>query len=154
MRAFSTGVLAAAIMLLVAGQAQAQRGQGRGFGQFGAGNLVLLSQKSVQSELKLSDEQAKKVAAMQEEQRASFAGLRDLDQEERRAKLAERMKAQDDAITSLLNADQNKRFKQIVWQQRGAVALGEPEVAEALGLTQEQKDQRPGCGHRPRPLRG
>ena len=138
MRVFSRGLLAVAAIMLFATQAYAQRGGGRGFG---GGGLTLLNQKSVQSELKLSEEQTKKVDGLLDEQRSAFAELRDLDPQERRAKLAERVKAQDTAIAGLLDGDQNKRFKQIAWQQRGAASFGEPEVAEALGLTSEQKDQ-------------
>jgi hypothetical protein len=140
MRAFSQGLLAAAVLILVAAEAHAQRG-GRGFGQLGGGSLMLLNQKSVQQELRLSDQQTKKVDGLIDEQRSAFAELRDLDQQERREKLAERLKAQDTAIAGLLDTDQAKRLKQITWQQRGGGALGESEVAEALGLSSEQKDQ-------------
>ena len=130
-------------MVLVAGATQAwgQRGQGgrggRGMGGFrgaGGNTLMLLSQKSVQTELKLSDEQVKKVDEQLEKQREAFASLRDLNREERQ-------KASQAAVAEILKDDQLKRLKQISIQQRGGQALDDPEVAMALNLTAEQKDR-------------
>jgi len=127
---------ALAIVVLAAPQAWAQR-QGRGFG--GTGNLAralvgLLSQKSVQDELKLSEEQTKQISELTEKQREFLDGLRDLDRQERRNKLAEQMTANKTAIAGILKEDQFKRLNQISLQLRGGRAFGEVEVAEALHL--------------------
>ncbi len=100
-----------------------------------------MTQKSVQDELKLSDEQIKKATEQVEKQRESFAGLRDLSQEERQAKMQENAKANQAVLAEILKEDQLKRFKQISLQQRGGQALADPEVAQALGLSTEQKDR-------------
>jgi hypothetical protein len=119
-----------------------QRGQRGGFaGGFGGGTLFLLNQKSVQDELKLSDEQVKKAKELSDKQRESFGGLRNLGQEERRTKMQEQAKATDKAVTELLKPEQLKRVKQISLQQQGGRALSNPEVATALKLTDEQKDK-------------
>jgi hypothetical protein len=121
-------------------QGQQQRGQRGGFaGGFGGGTLFLLNQKSVQDELKLSDEQVKKAKELSDKQRASFGGLRDLGQEERLKKIQEQAKANDKAVADLLKPEQLKRVKQISFQQQGARALSNPEVATALSLSDEQK---------------
>jgi hypothetical protein len=123
-------------------QGQQQRGQRGGFaGGFGGGTLFLLNQKSVQDELKLSDEQVKKAKELSDKQRESFGGLRDLGQEERRAKIQEQAKATEKAVSELLKPEQLKRVKQISLQQQGARALSNPEVATALSLSDEQKDK-------------
>jgi hypothetical protein len=135
--------LAAAVMVMAVSpalaQQQRQRGGGRGFG--GMGTLFLLGQKSVQEELKLSGEQVKMVTQLQEKQRESFQGLRDLSQEERRTKMQEITKVQNEAIAKILKPDQLKRAKQIALQQQGPRAVNNEEVAKALKVTDEQKEK-------------
>jgi hypothetical protein len=134
-------VLALALVATSGQTAWAQRGQGRGGGAFGGGNLMLLSQKSVQEELHLSADQTKQIEQAAEKQRESMGGLRDLGQQERRQKLQELNKANEGLLAEVLKEDQLKRLKQISLQQRGAGALADPEVAQTLGLTDEQKSQ-------------
>jgi Spy/CpxP family protein refolding chaperone len=143
MKRLSIGVLALAIVVLASRGVFAQRGQGRGSGAggFGPSNLMLLSQESVQSELKLSEDQVKKVDEQLAKQREAMAGLRDLDQQERRTKLQEQLKANDAVVTGVLNDAQAKRLKQIMLQQRGPAALADAELAETVGLTSAQKEK-------------
>lgn len=103
--------------------------------------MFLLSQKSVQEELKLTEDQVKKVKELSDKQRESFRGLRDLSQEERQKKMAEAAKANTKALAEILKPEQLKRVKQISLQQRGAGALRDPEVVKTLNLTDEQKDK-------------
>jgi Spy/CpxP family protein refolding chaperone len=77
--------LALAVVAVAVPAAQAQRGQG-GFG-FGGGPLFLLSQESVQDELKMAEEQIKKVSQLSEKRREAVSQLRNLDPEERQKKL-------------------------------------------------------------------
>lgn len=138
--------LVAAVVAMTAGSALAQEQQrqrqrpGGGFGGgFGGGMLNLLRQKSVQDELKLSEEQTKKIQELSEKQRESFQGLRDLSQEERRTKMEELGKANQKAISEILKPEQMKRARQISLQQPGALA--NPEVAKTLNITDEQKEK-------------
>jgi Spy/CpxP family protein refolding chaperone len=129
--------LALAVVALAATAVQAQpRGPG-----FGGGTLFLLTQKSVQEELKMSDEQVKKVTELEAKQREAFRDFRDLSREERQKKFEEMAKANTKAIGEILKEDQLKRVKQISLQQQGLRALANPEVADALKLTDEQKDK-------------
>ncbi len=141
---FVLAVIVTAVIVVTGPSAMAQRGGGRGAG-FGGGrggnSLGLLTQKSVQDELKMSDEQIKKATEQVEKQRESFAGLRDLSREERQAKMQESEKANQALLAEILKEDQLKRFKEISLQQRGGQALADPEVAQALGLSTEQKDR-------------
>ncbi len=51
--------------------------------------MMLLGQKAVQQELKLSDEQVKQIDEQLAKQRESFQGFRDLSPEERQKRFAE-----------------------------------------------------------------
>src|SRR5690349_14206661 len=114
--------LAAAIVVMASGVAMAQERQQRqgrggfGGGGFGMGSTFLLGQKSVQQDLKLSEDQVKKLKDLSDKQRESFQGLRDLSQEERRTKMQELAKANEKAVGEVLDAKQQKRLKQITLQ--------------------------------------
>ncbi len=141
MKRHSVFIVALAVAALAASDAWAQRGGGRGFGRGGGGGgeAMLLQQTSVQEELKLSDEQIQQLTAALLQQRESFGDLRDLSAEERRAKFAEMQQSQRQELAKVLSEEQLSRLKQIALQQRGPQAFGDPEVASALGLTEEQK---------------
>jgi Spy/CpxP family protein refolding chaperone len=137
-------VLAALAAVAICSPAMAQRGGGRGFGggRMAGGNLLgLLGQKPVQEDLKLSDDQVKKVDEQVEKQREVFAALRDLSPEERQKEAASQAEATKKNLAEILKDDQLKRLKQISLQQRGGQALADPEVSSALNLTSEQKDR-------------
>jgi hypothetical protein len=115
-----------AVAALVVSPALAQRprqpgGTRGGFG--GRGNLA--TNKSVQDELKLSDEQKKELetlnAKVQEATRAIIA--------------AETKKL----LSGVLKGDQLKRYEQITRQQQGVRAFTSSDVQSALKLTDQQK---------------
>jgi Spy/CpxP family protein refolding chaperone len=128
--------LAAAVVALVASPALAQR---RGGGRFGMSGISLLSQKSVQDELKLTEDQVKKVAEANEKRRAAFQEIRNLQGEERTQKLQELAKEGAKTIAGILNEEQAKRFKQISLQVRGVLAVADPAMAGELKITDDQK---------------
>jgi Spy/CpxP family protein refolding chaperone len=142
------GLLAVAVAVLAltssASAQQRQRGQ-RGQGQppgfgggFGGGPLFLLSQKSVQDELKLTEDQIKQVTDASKKQTEARQGLRDLDQDARQKKMQELNQDSEKAIATILKPDQAKRLNQISLQQQGYRALATPKVAKELGLTDDQ----------------
>ncbi|MBT6153810.1 MAG: hypothetical protein HOL01_25595 [Planctomycetaceae bacterium] len=157
---FRSSMLAKSVVMglavvLVAGStsyAQGQRGRGfRGFGG-GASSSALLGSEQVQKELKLSEEQIAKVKEITDASRASsrelFSGLRDLPEEERRAKFAElrekMTKAAEETgkkVAAVLNDTQNARLGQIVLQQQGIGALASKDTAAKLSLTKDQQQQ-------------
>ncbi len=120
--------------------AWAQRG-GPGGGGFDGGGLMLLSQKSVQDELNLTEDQIKKLEAPFEKQRESFGELRDLSREERQKRMAEVREQAQKAVSAILDEGQQKRLRQIALQVQGGQALTTSKVASALGLTDEQKEK-------------
>jgi len=108
---------------------------------------MLLSNKSVQEELKLTDEQVKKVekavSEVRDKNREEFEKIRDLSGDQRAERgVALRRKVDEETRESLrgvLEPNQVRRMRQIRLQVRGADALAEPRVQEALELTADQK---------------
>jgi Spy/CpxP family protein refolding chaperone len=138
--------LAFGLMALISTPVLAQQGRGPGRGGMGGGTM-LLSNEGVHKELKLEDDQVSKVKTLADDlgtkMRESFQSLQSLEGEERTKKMQELGKenalALHKGLAEILKPEQVKRFKQIEWQQGGANALANAEVAEALKLTDEQK---------------
>jgi Spy/CpxP family protein refolding chaperone len=117
------------------------------FGGFGFGGPGLLLNKSVQEELKITDEQRGKLKTIAEDVRAKhkqdFDKLHDLKGTERFEKVRELVKAVSaetkKATADVLNEQQSKRLRQIALQQRGLLAIHDSEVSKALKLTNEEE---------------
>jgi Spy/CpxP family protein refolding chaperone len=139
-------LMLAALMVAVSvspafGQRQRQ-GQGRGFGGGMMGGVGLLANKAVQEDLKLTPEQAKAAQELAGKQRGEFQGLQNLSPEERREKMQELNKKNQEAIATLLKPEQQKRFKQLSLQAGGVMALAmNPEAAKEVGITDDQKEK-------------
>lgn len=126
----------------------------------GDGTLGLAMRDEVQQELQLVDEQREKVVALadqardtvREEMREAFSQLRDLGDDERRARFDE-VRGRIEALNADLEAKLEKvllphqfeRLKQIDvqnrLQQRGAAALTSGDLAAALNLTDQQREK-------------
>lgn len=115
-----------------------ERQQGSGFL---GGTLYYLTLKPVQEELKLSDEQIKKVQELAEKQRANRPNSRKLGGAEFRRQFAEFSKNQNEAVAKILDAKQLKRVKQIALQQEGAFIFIKKEVVTEIKITDEQKEK-------------
>jgi hypothetical protein len=134
---------------LVALLASPAAAQGRG-GRMMGGNLAfLITNESVQKELKLDDKQVDKAKDLaeksREEMQEKFQGFQDLSPEERRAKGQEIMRELNASILKaageFLKPEQITRLKQISYQQRGATTFLDPEVQKKLNLSDSQKSQ-------------
>src|SRR5258708_5841720 len=117
MRKTSRIALAVSAAVLLAPPVLAQApGPGQGRGQFGGGpgggQAFLLTQKSVQEELKLTEEQTKKATELAAKQQEARRGFRDLSQEEQQAKRKEMAAENQKALAEILQPDQSKRLKQ------------------------------------------
>lgn len=119
-------------------QERGPRGFGGGFGG-GPSGAMLLGQKAIQDDLKLSEEQVKQVEEFVAKQREGFADLRDASREERMKRFTESREAGEKAVDTILNEEQRVRLKQISLQLAGPGAFANPEVAEKLAFTDEQK---------------
>ena len=125
--------------------ANAQGPGGRGMG----GGLGLLSNKSVQKELKLTDDQIEKAKAAATEQREKvmekFQELRDLEpaeQQVKRTALMKEMATDSKKVTdALLKPEQAKRFVQISLQTQGVGAFMDEATQAKLKMTDEQKNK-------------
>jgi hypothetical protein len=113
----------------------------------GGGGAFILMVPNVQKDLKMTDDQTGKVQdtlrSVNEKHRDEFEALRDAAPEERISKMMALGKAVNEEVKKELGFSeaQSKRFDQIVLQQRGTTAFAEPEVAQKLNLTDDQKSQ-------------
>lgn len=109
----------------------------------GARLLGLVSDKSVQADLKLTPTQRDNLAELgersSEERLALFREQRSLAPEERRHKFYQLAKGQEAALAGILDLHQLKRLRQIELQIQGARAFHESTAVETLKLTAEQK---------------
>jgi len=162
------GIVGMALAISLGGVVSAQdegKGEGRrggggrggfGMGGFGGGLInkpVLLGSPQVRTELKVTDEQGKKVdevLASYRETSREFrrGGSRDASDEERKKareenakKSAELVKTTDTKLAAILDKAQTKRLDEIVLQQQGAEALVSEPVIAALALKSEQVDK-------------
>lgn len=135
MKKFVVLFFALAVAAWAAAPASAQPG-----GFFG-GPLSLLAQKSVQDELKLTDDQVKKGAELEEKLRFKREDFQNLNEEERRKKFAERTEAAQKGLGEILKPDQLKRLNQISLQQQGVRAIAQERIASDLKLSDEQKQK-------------
>ncbi len=114
------------------------------------GTLEIILTEKVQKELDVTDKQLESLKKFGEDSRADLRklmeGMRDLSPEDRRAKLDELRPKMDDLrkdaekkINEVLDEKQRDRLKQIGLQLRGAGALAQNDVADALKITDEQK---------------
>lgn len=84
MNRFATALLVGAMTTLIAAPACSQQPPGRGLELMG-----VAGQKSVQEDLKLSAEKVKAIDEAREKQRGSMGNFRDMNEDDRRAKMAE-----------------------------------------------------------------
>ena len=146
------GVAILCVQALVAqppeGGPKGRRG-GFGGGMMRMGPLGLASRPQVQKELKLTEDQIKKVNELEKEMRQKYsddvAKLQDLDRSEREPKFEElRKKIGDETrkpLAGILKPEQEKRLHQIQRQAEGTQAFMSADVESELKLTPEQKEK-------------
>jgi hypothetical protein len=105
----------------------------------GAVRLMLLRQKSVQDELKVTPDEAKKIDAFASQQWKKAQTIHELPAKEHEEKGEELSKENDKFIHETLMPDQLKRLNQIGMQLAGLLWVTRPEVATEIKLTDEQK---------------
>jgi len=135
------------VVVVLASPAPAQ-GPGGRFG--GSGLLGLATNKSVQGELKLTEEQATKVKDVVQQVRDKHKDEQEAlqkieDVQERFQKFGELRKTMSNDflkdVADVLKPDQVKRLKQIDLQTRRSFAFQDPDVQKELNLTDDQKDK-------------
>lgn len=110
----------------------------------GFSGLILISSvanPNIREELKLSEDQVRKLKALLSEHREAIANLRWMNAEDRKKERQEiRMKVEA-AIAKIFTRKQLIRAEQIQLQIFGPRILTRPQVAAALKLTEEQKEK-------------
>jgi Spy/CpxP family protein refolding chaperone len=101
--------------------------------------LLLLRQKSVQKELKLTDDDVKKIMEFTNKESGEYGKALKLAAKDRTTKFEELERANKKFLEDNLSAAQRKRLEQITLQVTGLYQLGRPEVVKALNLTEEQQ---------------
>jgi len=137
-------VLATLLALVTGAVAQGGGGGGQGRGmRFQPTPTMILRSKDVQTDLKLTDDQTKKLtdiqAKQQEEMQSMFQNAQSSGTPPDPAamkKISDSYKAQYEAV---LTPEQNKRLKEIFIQWRKNQAILDPDVQAALGITADQK---------------
>jgi hypothetical protein len=150
MRTLSKTIVALGLVALMSGPVMAQQGRGGGRGGFGGGGIgMLLSNTSVQQELKLDATQVEKAKDVAAKAREKFTSAREslqgLEGEERMKKMQELNKEANadanKAIGEFLSKDQIHRLHQIQHQVQGAAAFADEHVQSKLKLTDTQKSE-------------
>jgi Spy/CpxP family protein refolding chaperone len=141
MRRYITVLAVFALLAVLAAPAYAQPGRG---GMGGIANLM--TNKSVQDELKLTDEQKEKVKKLSDEAREKFGkdirqAFMDMDREKAQKLQAEQTEFVLKALPDAIKADQLKRLKQIELQVQGVRAFTSEHVQKDLKLNDKQKEQ-------------
>ena len=103
--------------------------------------LLLLRQKSVQKELGVSADVAKKITEFTEHQSEAFGKAVGLAEGERKKAIAHLAEENKKFLADTLNARQGTRLDQLYLQFTAPYQLTRPEVAKALNLTEDQQKQ-------------
>lgn len=161
-RGLALAALALGLVFASSGWAQERREGGPGGGGFGRGfgfggaidKVALVGSDQVRKEIKVADEQAKKLdeilTAHGEAQRGLFQGRGDRDasaeeREKRRAesqtKIAALSKETEGKIDAALQAEQLTRLNEIVLQQKGVDALRAEPLLTSLKISKEQTEK-------------
>jgi len=124
------------------------QGPGGGRGGFGGGGrfndpTFLLGAELVQKELDLSDEQKSSVQKLVDDNRQAMMDLRNSGAsfQDIGEKMQERAKDNKQKVDDILLPPQRERLEQISLQIAGAQALSRTDVAEKLGLSDDQKSK-------------
>ncbi len=146
MRTVSKTIVALGLVALMAGPALAQQGRGGGGGRgYGGGGIgMLLSNASVQQELKLDATQIEKAKELSTKLREKVTAVtQGLEGQERFAKIREISKELNTEANTgakeFLKPEQLKRLHQIHHQVQGAQAFTDEHVQSKLKLTDAQK---------------
>jgi hypothetical protein len=103
--------------------------------------LLLLRQKSVQKELDVSADVAKKVMAFTEQQSEAFGKAVGMAESERKTAVAQLLGQNKKFLADTLNAKQNTRLDQLYLQVTAPYQLTKADTAKALNLTEDQQQK-------------
>jgi len=143
-------LVAATAVVFAQGGGRGQGGRMGGMmGRGGGGDLQLLQRPDVQKDLKLSEDQKKAIAKVQEESQAAMrARMEELrsgggggDREAMMAEFQKMQKANEDKVKAVLTPEQQKRIKQIGIQMAGNRVVMREDIQKELGIDAAQKQK-------------
>lgn len=143
MKRFMQITLAVTVITIVGCQVRTQgqqqeRPREDGLRRLSAMHYLLATDKSVQDDLKLSEEQVKKIKELEAKEDQV---VRDSNNKnEGFIKMRQQQIANEKALPNILDAMQLARLEQIELQRAGAQSLRYPDIARTLDLTDEQKE--------------
>lgn len=160
-RVFKYSLLVAAICGLQSADAQNRQfrgGFGFGFGSLESSAVQLATMEPMKAEVKLDDEQVKKLEALSNElsesrrglfSRDAFEGLSEEERDKKRAEIGEKMQALTEANTKkakeILKPEQLKRLMEIAFQQRVQNGIAGvfriDEFVKAANVSEDQQKQ-------------
>jgi Spy/CpxP family protein refolding chaperone len=129
------GALALSIAIGLIALAQQPRPGGMFKGGMTQG--MLLNNKVVQEELKLTEDQVAKIGEMQKKQMEAFKNFKDMSDDERKDTF-KKMGEETDKIVKDLKPEQTARLKQIQLQQVGPNVFANADMAKGVGLTDDE----------------
>jgi hypothetical protein len=109
--------------------------------RFGLTLLMLLKQKPVQNELKLTPAQIAVLEEAAAKEMRAFNELLPLGPDEHAKRMKELSKENDQMAAKILNPGQAKRLRQISLQVQAPRVFADPQVSQDLSLTEEQRQQ-------------
>jgi len=139
MRAIGKWVLAFGLLAVAVSTVRSEEPKKHILPEEGAVELVLLRQKSVQEELKLTKDQIDKIHTFADGQWKKAQELHKLEEGKTKAQFEELGKENRKFVHEALNADQHKRLVQISIQVAGLIWALDPKVSKELNLTADQK---------------
>jgi hypothetical protein len=140
MRAIWKWALVVAVLAIPAGSVAAQQPD-EAVAEGTTVQLLLLRQKSVQAELKLGPEFAKKVLEFTNKEADDFLEALKSKGADAKKKIEELEERNKKFIADNLNAKQRKRLDEITLQVTGLMQLQRPDVAKLLKLTDQQQSK-------------
>ena len=103
--------------------------------------VMLLRQQAVQQDLKITDEEGKKIHEFATRQWRKLRDMKGLGEDERNRRFEAMAKENEQFIKDTLKPEQRKRLNQIAMQVAGLLWVMRSDVASELGLTDEQKQK-------------
>src|SRR5579872_711912 len=104
----------------------------------GTVELLLLRQKSIRSELKLSEKEAEAIHKYAMDQWKKAEQVTELSKDEQERKWEEMARENERFIERTLTKDQRKRLEEIALQIAGLLFVTKRDIASQLNLTEEQ----------------
>jgi Spy/CpxP family protein refolding chaperone len=140
MRELRNGTLALIVLAVCAPPARSDDSD-RMVPEEGAIHVMLLRQKCVRDELKLTDDEARKIKEHNDRQWKKAQEIHKLTRDERHSRYEELSQENERFLDQVLEPSERKRLEEISLQVAGLLMATSPKFASQLGLTDQQKQQ-------------